>query len=318
MMNQGILELEVGRDASSLRMLEPSSSTAARLRAPTARTPREAGVAPAPRHCPVTRQILGGSGPDAVVQEVLRLPGMGDATAATTILTPVSRAAAEARAGAGFVAVFTQWRHLQTGHAAQAAGLNEREWLRWAVLLSFVTPLPAVEVARLPMVVLPPAGVPLIHPLQRLQRLITRQLATSGWSLRLRQLAEPLAQEPMRHDFQCFVAALAPRVLELPDATAAGTGDVALRHALEDLWRDRSVQRRWQHLAIQLGQEGAERLLRHAGRCGLDESGGGTSPRAWSSRAVGSAGTTFRPASACDRPRKAATRTPRWLTTMTS
>lgn len=286
--------------------------------------PGSAAVALGARHCPITRQPLGGLEAAAPVLEPLRTPRADGADApAPKVL--VSRVARDARDGAPFLHALTQWRHLQTGHAVHAGGLGEREWLRWAVLLSFVTPLADVDVARLPLVVMPPAGLALVNPLQRLQRLITRQLAAPGWSLRLRRLAEPLAADAVRHDFQCFVAALAPRVIELPEAASG----IELAHALEDLWCDRAVQRRWQHVALLLGRAGAERLLRHATRAGLDDNAAATPPRGGaaaaqrssgprSSRAVGSAGTTLRPLNACDRPRRTATRSPRWLTTITS
>ena len=58
------------------------------------------------------------------------------------------------------------------------------------------------------------------------------------------------------------------------------TGGVALRHALEDLWADASVNRRWQRFALQLDEATAERLVRHAARRGLGGKGWQWLPRA--------------------------------------
>lgn len=205
--------------------------------------------------CPITRQLLGGSGADAPVVEALGL-------VAGTAQVVVSRRASVARAGCAFTAAMAQWRHLETGHSQEIAGLGLAAWRRWTVLLSFASPLSDVEAARLPLVLLPPPGVQPQHPLQRLQVLITEQLAAPGWSGRLRRLADELQAPRLREDFQLFVGALAPRLLELADDLSPR----AQRQALEDLWLDATVRRRWTHLAVQLGSAGAEQLLRAAQR----------------------------------------------------
>ena len=52
---------------------------------------------------------------------------------------------------------------------------------------------------------------------------------------------------------------------------AAGTqlDALALRHAMEDMWRDALVNRRWQRVALKLSEADCERLVRYAGRRGL-------------------------------------------------
>ena len=47
------------------------------------------------------------------------------------------------------------------------------------------------------------------------------------------------------------------------------TEGAALRHALEDLWTDAAVNRRWQRFALQIGEADCERLVRIAARRGL-------------------------------------------------
>lgn len=200
--------------------------------------------------CPITRHALGGTGADAPVVESLSAePG--------SVQAVVSRQASAARAGCPWMAAMAQLRHLETGHSHEIAGLGVAAWRRWAVLLSFASPLSDVEAARLPLVLLPPPGVRPLHPLQRLQVLITEQLAAPGWSGRLRELADTLEAPRQREDFQLFVGALAPRLLELADDLSPR----AQRQALEDLWLDATVRRRWTHLAVQLGSAGAEQLL---------------------------------------------------------
>ncbi len=240
-MNQTCLDL-----ATDLAFERPAALPPAR-RVPPSWTAAGQGM-PA---CPITRRRLGGSGDDAPVLESI-VPG------SPAVL--LCRLASQARAGCDFSAAMTQLRHLETGYSQQIGGLAQAAWRRWAVLLSFASVLSDVEVARLPLVLLPPAGVRPLHPLQRLQVLITEQLATPGWSSRLRALADGIAEARQREDFQLFVGALAPRLLELPDALGTLAGQ---RHALEDLWLDNTVRRRWQHVAVQLGAAGAETLLKH-------------------------------------------------------
>lgn len=208
--------------------------------------------------CPVARVPLGGSADCAPVVDTLT-----DGSSQVVVSLQASRG----RAGCNWTAAMAQWRHLETGHGAAIGGLGLAAWRRWAVLLSFTTALGDVDAARLPLAVMPPPGVKPLHALQRLQLLITQQLSSPGWSGRLRALAEGLAERQLREDFQLFVGALAPRLLELP----GDRSPLAEQQSLEDLWLDATVRRRWQHLAIQLGSAGAERLLRQAWRLSQPE-----------------------------------------------
>jgi hypothetical protein len=208
--------------------------------------------------CPVRRVPLGGSGNDAA--SVVRLnPDAGwsagnlamvSALAAQWIEdTPVPHAVRQAR-------------------LAEAAGapLDERDaatWWRIATLRAMATPLPFAEAARLPMAALPPNRVRVLNAAQGLQALITRCFMGAGWAQRCRALAEMLPEHTLRHDFNLFVGAIAPRVLE------AGGDLPALRAALENAWLQERVQRRWQHLVLSLGAAAVEVLLDRAAKLPL-------------------------------------------------
>jgi hypothetical protein len=107
---------------------------------------------------------------------------------------------------------------------------------------------------------LPPPAVQSVNPSQRLQLLLTLQFATPGWSTRLRALAQALpagalgqADAALRHDFNLFIGAMAPRLLGVGDSLGSAT--------LEDAWADLRVQRRWQQFAAALGEARVAPLL---------------------------------------------------------
>jgi|CXWL01.1.fsa_nt_gi hypothetical protein len=210
--------------------------------------------------CPVLRTALGGGTdqPDAAVVERLN-PQAGYAAGNLAVM---SHLAAQARQGVDVLQARRHARAIEAG-AAPVAGLGAPAWWRIAVLGSFSTPLPFHEAARLPLAVLPPNRVRLLNTAQGLQALATLLFATPGWSRRCRALADLLPGHTLRHDFNLFVGALAPRVLE------AGTDATAVRRALEDAWLQERVQRRWQHLVLSLGEPGTEQLLARAVAQGL-------------------------------------------------
>ncbi len=136
-------------------------------------------------------------------------------------------------------------------------GLDAAAWSRLAVLMSFVTPLPLAQAARVPLLVQPPNRLRLLNPLQGLQALVTRELGRPDGARRLQALAALLPGEALRLDFNRLLSALLPRLIE------AGHGDEAwaVRHALEDAWRDGRLNRCWQRFALQLDETLVERLL---------------------------------------------------------
>ncbi len=199
-------------------------------------------------HCPVQRCALGGSDEQAAV--VVRLsPESGWAVGN---LATLSRQAATLLQDLQLPGAIRQAR------IAEASGDNTAVAWRLITLRSFTTALPFAEAARLPLAVLPPNRVQLVNPVQALQALVTRQFTTAGWAKRCRQLASSLPEHSLRHDFNLFVGAMAPRVLE------AGHDVAAVRAALEDAWLQERVQRRWQHLVLSLGEAGCAALLERA------------------------------------------------------
>lgn len=211
-------------------------------------------------HCPVLRKALGGGAThaDAVVIERLnRQAGYAAGNLAT-----MSQQAASAGAELDVMAMVRRARAAEVG-TPDDSGLDAGAWWRLAVLRSFATPLPFHEAARLPMAALPPARVRLLNAVQGLQALVTRLFEAPGWAARCRLLASLLPAHTLRQDFNLFVGAMAPRVLE------AGHEPLLRRRALEDAWLQERVQRRWQHLALSLGPAGSESLLDRAVAAGL-------------------------------------------------
>jgi hypothetical protein len=216
----------------------------------------------APR-CPVTRQPLGGvpgQAGEATAAVVARLNP--DAGYAAGNLAVVSQAAAQRWQELDILALMRR-AHRADAEQAPVAGLDAGAWWRLAALRSFSTPLPFHQAARLPLAVLPPNRVRLLNAPQGLQALLTMQFTQPGWAARSRAIAELLPAHTVRHDFNLFVGALAPRVLEAISAR------VDLRQALEDAWLQERVQRRWTHFVLSLGEAGAETMLDRAAALGV-------------------------------------------------
>jgi hypothetical protein len=212
-------------------------------------------------HCPVTRQPLGGTAGDTPA--VVRL--QPDAGYAAGHLAVLSQRAAAARAGLDARQLLQRAARVDAGIDAAPAGLGTAEGWRLAVLASFVTALPFAEAVRVPLRVLPPNRVRLLNAVQGLQALVTLLFATPGWSVRVRALADLLPARELRLDFNLFVGALAPRLLE----AGAGHDGRAARRALEDAWADERLNRRWQQFVLALGEAGVEALLQRAAEAGL-------------------------------------------------
>lgn len=210
--------------------------------------------------CPVLRQPLGGAANSPWAGEMARLNPQAGYAAGN--LATLSHAAAQALVQ---VDVIEAQRRARRAEAQGGAfdGLEAAAWWRLAALRAFATPLPFFEAARLPLAMLPPNRVRVLNAAQGLQVLVTLQFASPGWSARARALGAMLPAHTLRHDFNLFVAALAPRVLE------AGNDAQAVRRALEDAWLNERVQRRWQHFVLSLGETGTDALLERAAAAGL-------------------------------------------------
>jgi hypothetical protein len=212
--------------------------------------------------CPITREVLThatGEPSDASVDRVYNGAGY-----AAGNLAVMSARANVAKSDCGWADAQRFVQQIEAGHLEHIAGLGAAQWSRLAVLMSFVTPLAHVQVACLPLLVLPPNRLRLLNPVQALQALLTLQFTRDGAPKRIGELAEVVPADA-RHDFQVFVHTLLARRL----AVGAHLEGLALRHAMEDMWRDALVNRRWQRLALRLGEADCERLVRYAGRRGL-------------------------------------------------
>ena len=214
--------------------------------------------------CPVLRQPLGGAPGDALAAVVQRLNPL--AAYAAGNLATLSQRAAQALLSVDVAQAVRNARRAERrpGVADDLLdGMDSAAWWRLATLRSFVTPLPFFDAACLPLAVLPPNRVRVLNVAQGLQALVTLQFVTPGWSQRARALAAMLPAHTLRHDFNLFIGALAPRVLE------AEHNAQAVRRALEDAWLQERVQRRWQHFVLSLGEAASETLLQRAAAAGL-------------------------------------------------
>ncbi|HET9823355.1 MAG TPA: hypothetical protein VFQ16_16170 [Burkholderiaceae bacterium] len=222
--------------------------------------------------CPITRVELthaSGAGSDASVDRVCNGAGY-----AAGNLAVMSARANEAKADLDWREALAVVRQLEASGLDTLDGLTPLHWSRLAVLMSFVTALPHAEAACLPLLVLPPNRLRVLNPVQALQAIVTRTFTEAEAVPRLRALMAHLPAAA-RHDFQVFVLTLQARRLALGMRLAG----LELRHALEDLWRDAAVNRRWQRFALQLDADGCERVLRVAARRSLGGKGWRWLPR---------------------------------------
>jgi hypothetical protein len=178
-------------------------------------------------------------------------------------LAVMSQAASSARVGLALADLVRRARQAELC-GEDIAGLSAAAWWRLAALTAVATPaLPHFEAARVPLAVLPPNRVRVLNSCIALQTVLTRLFLQPGWSARARTLAGRLPAHTLRHDFNLFVGAVAPRVLE------AGNDPAELRLAMEDAWLNERVQRRWQHFVVGLGEVACESLLAFAVSEGL-------------------------------------------------
>lgn len=243
--------------------------------------------------CPVTRVTLthaSGAGSDASVDRVCNQAGY-----AAGNLAVISTRANAAKADLGCRDALTVVKQLEASGLDTLDGLDALQWSRLAVLMSFVTPMAHAEAACLPLLVLPPNRLRLINPVQALQAIVTLAFTQPQAVPRMRELMTQVSAAA-RHDFQVFVLTLQARRL----AIGMRTEGAALRQALEDLWTDAAVNRRWQRFALQIGEADCERLVRIAARRGHGGRGWQWLPQAaategWALDRAGAAASTRRP-----------------------
>ena len=204
--------------------------------------------------CPILRRPL-----EADTLSIDRV--RDDAGYAAGNLAMMSRGANAAKARHDWASASALARSLAAGPIRSVAGLDAAEWQRVAVLCSFVTELPHEQAAQIPLHLLPPNRLRLFNPIQALQALVTRQLATPGWSTRLARIEALLPGAALKADFNRFVLALAPRVLGQSGPLVQPQD---IRWALEDAWAQPLVYKRWTRFALQLTAAQAEALVQRA------------------------------------------------------
>lgn len=214
--------------------------------------------------CPITRQRL--TVDEASVDRVCDHAGYAAGNLAT-----ISRAANRAKGACTWDEALVHVQQAEAAGSRTVGGLDAAAWARLSVLISFVTPLPHAQAARLPLRVLPPNRLRLLNTVQGLQALVTRALGRPDGTRRLRALSSMLPSEALRLDFNLFLNALLPRLIGAGlDAQAC-----ASRQTLEDAWCDARVNRCWQRFALPLDDALIERLLQQgadaaiAGTCTL-------------------------------------------------
>ena len=218
-------------------------------------------------HCPITRVALSRallSASDASVDRV-----RNDAGYAAGNLVVMSTRANHAKAACGYRDALRVVEGIEAGAAGATVPAIDAlrgadEWVRIAVLCSFVEPLPHAEACALPLRLLPPNRLRLFNPAQALQVFVSQQLLKPGWARRVSGFEELLAGKALKRDFKSFFMALLPRVLEgvVAGGRLGGTEPMPqTRWAIEDAWRSPLVLQRWTRFALQLTPAQCEALL---------------------------------------------------------
>jgi hypothetical protein len=217
--------------------------------------------------CPITREVLThGTGElsDASVDRVFNAAAYAGGN-----LAVMSTRANRAKSDYGSDDAMRFARQIELGRLGQIDGLSAEQWARIAVLTSFVTPMPHARTATLPLLVLPPNRLRVLNPVQSLQVMLSLQFVRGGHSRRCASLASLMPSADAKQAFNSFMLTLLAR------RVAAGklAGDAAERRAIEDMWLDPLVQRRWQRLALRLTEADCRRIARMAVERGLASSG---------------------------------------------
>jgi hypothetical protein len=213
--------------------------------------------------CPVTREVLThGTGElsDASVDRVFN-----DAAYAAGNLAVMSTRANQAKSAYGLDDAMAFVRQIETGRLGQIDGLTSEQWARTAVPASFATVMPHAKASILPLLVLPPARLVVLNAAQSLQVMLSLQFTSAGHARRCAALGSLMPCADARLAFNAFMHTLLARRL------AAGrlTSELTERHAVEDMWRDTLVNRRWQRLVAYLSAVNCGRIVRTVAERGL-------------------------------------------------
>lgn len=213
--------------------------------------------------CPVTTEVFTqgtGSVTDAVIERV-----NASAAYAAGNLVMLSRQAAAAKANCSWEDALRFAQDIEHGRMDRIAGLDGAQWQRLAVLMSLATPLKHVQVASLPLCVLPPNRLRLLNPVQALQTLLTLLFTRAAYARQMLELGALMPSSSARQAYQVFMhTLLARRVAAGPQAQGPG-----LKRWMEQAWEHPLVQRRWQRLALLLRESDCEHLVQLASRRGL-------------------------------------------------
>lgn len=205
--------------------------------------------------CPVLRCPISPVAADETRAVVMRL--REDRGFELGNLAVLSERAARARHGLDAGRALQIAAELEAEPGARHHDLDAAQWARLAVLLSFAQPPAEPQVRALPLVVMPPARVHVVHSLQGLQVLLTLLVAQPAFARGMASLAGRIADPATRRAFHVFVHTLLARRFELGRRDEAAVG----RTGLEDAWRHPMVVRRWRALAALLGEPQLQRLL---------------------------------------------------------
>jgi hypothetical protein len=204
--------------------------------------------------CPITGETLtqGTGAPiDASVDRVNNDAGYAAGNLAVmSARANVAKSAYDWRDAAEFA------RQIEVGRLGTIDGLTAEQWARLASLMSLCTPLTHAEAASLPLLVLPPARLRVLNPVQALQVVITLRFCRPGQLPRVDQVVALFPEHVRLSLHNLLTTLLAHRIGAGPGADGA-----ALRRAMEAAWAQSLVLRRWQRVALRLTEAQCERIV---------------------------------------------------------
>jgi hypothetical protein len=150
-------------------------------------------------------------------------------------------------------------RHVEVGRLDTIDRLTAEQWARLASLMSLCKPLTHAEAASLPLLVLPPARLRVLNPVQALQVVLTLRFCRPGQLPRVDQAVALFPEHVRLSLHNLLTTLLAHRIGAGPGADGA-----ALRRAMEAAWAQPLVLRRWQRVALRLTDAQCERIVEMA------------------------------------------------------
>jgi hypothetical protein len=204
--------------------------------------------------CPITGETLTqgtGAPSDASVDRV-----NNDAGYAAGNLAVMSARANGAKSAYDWRDAAEFARQIEVGRLGQIDGLTAEQWARLASLMSLCNPLTHAEAASLPLLVLPPARLRVLNPVQALQVVLTLRFCRPGQLPRVDQVVSMFPEHVRLSLHNLLTTLLAHRIGAGPGADRDG-----LRRAMEAAWTQPLVLRRWQRVALRLTEAQCERIV---------------------------------------------------------